>query len=98
MFENVGEKLKKFAVFCFVFNVIAAVVLLIVGFSNIDWGGWWYILGAVVLVFISLFESWLLYAFGQITDDVNKMANSVHKIENKTHKEQRPAEDEIPEI
>ena len=94
MFKNVGEKLKKWAIVCFVINLIAAITLLVLGILQLDSGfdgGWIYIIGAVMLAVLALFESWLLYAFGQITDDVHKMANA-------SHEEQKPAEDEIPEI
>lgn len=71
MYNEIGEKIKRLAQLSW---VIGAVVSIILGIVMIDEGvdaGVGVIIFCPILFFIS---SWITYGFGQLVDDVHKLA------------------------
>jgi hypothetical protein len=72
LYENIGVKIKNWAKWIFIIEAIGAIIT---GFVLlIDWGfedGWW----ALFIIFfgpiVAWVGSWILYAFGQLVDDVH---------------------------
>ena len=76
MFDNIGEKMMKFAIILCGLGIIASVIYGIVLLANSNYNNNTTGLGIAVIIGGSLFSwigSWALYAFGQITDDIHAM-------------------------
>ena len=77
IFGNVGKKLQILAKAYLGISILAAIVGFIVTaaesldslYSEISLG--FYFVSAIVFVLVSFFASWLVYAFGQIVDDIH---------------------------
>ena len=69
LYENIGEKIKNWAKWIFIVEAISAVIggFVLVGNDGVA-------IGLIVLLagpVIAWISSWLLYAFGQLVEDVN---------------------------
>lgn len=102
MFENVGGKIKKFAVASFWVDAIAGIIggISIISNEADDW-----LLGIAVM-FGSIYIAWILslflYGFGQLIENSDKIANNTNKLlketqEQSSSKEIAPIEDETVE-
>ena len=69
LYENIGEKIKSWAKWIFIIEAISAVVSGFVLMGNDD-----AVVGLIVLLagpLVAWVSSWILYAFGQLVDDVH---------------------------
>ena len=77
LYKNIGEKIKGWAKWVFIIGAISSIIgALGMLFSAED--EWMLIVGLLALVvgpLVAWVSSWLLYAFGQITDDLHAMRN-----------------------
>ena len=75
LYKNIGEKIKGWAKWVFIIGAISSIIgALGILFSAED--VWMFIVGLLTLVvgpLVAWVSSWLLYAFGQITDDLHAM-------------------------
>ena len=78
MFENVGEKIMRLAIISTVLAIIlASLAAVFFLFGVFGLGSTEYIVGLGIAIaggFICVVSLWLLYAFGQLVDDVHKIA------------------------
>ncbi len=76
LYENIGDKIKKWAKWIF---VIEATTSVISGFFlMIAWDFDNVLLPLLIIIFgpiIAFVSTWILYAFGQLVDDVHAMRN-----------------------
>lgn len=95
MFDNVGEKLKGLAVFCFWVIIIATVICTF--YFWIEWEN--FLLGFIVGLggFLVSLSSWFLYAFGQLVQDVNTLAQNGSLSGNSTI-DNRPTFNDLPNL
>ena len=73
LYENIGEKIKNWAKWIFIIEAISAVISGFVLIGNDDG-----VTGVIVLLagpFVAWVGSWLLYAFGQVVEDVHALRN-----------------------
>ena len=74
LYDNIGDKIKKWAKLIFIVEAIGAVIT---GFVFlIDWGledGWWALLIIIFGPVVALVSSWSLYAFGQLVEDTREI-------------------------
>ncbi len=76
MFRNIGKKVMGLAKFLAIVSIIAGVVACVALIANdMIWYGCYALLAGIV-VFLT---SFLVYAFGQIADDIHKIAGTVDK-------------------
>lgn len=76
LYENIGGKIKNWAKRLFVIEaiggIIAGIALLIDnGFED----GWWALFIMIGGPIVAWVFSWILYAFGQIVDDIHEIRN-----------------------
>ena len=81
MYNNIGEKIKGLATFFFLFGAAVSVIAGLALLS--DGSGIWGIVLMIGGAFVSWVSSWLLYAFGELVEDV-------HAIRNKTNPQGAP--------
>ena len=77
MFEDIGAKIKGLATFLCWVGIITSIAYAIVLWSQNSYHNSTVGMGALVLfagTIISWIGSWILYAFGQITEDIHAMA------------------------
>ncbi|MBR5497756.1 MAG: hypothetical protein IKV76_07230 [Clostridia bacterium] len=90
IFENIGEKIKGFAIVSFVIEAIAG---LIAGVAlAAAWESAAALLIPVAAIFVALGSSYFLYGFGELVENSAIIANN-NKNTNKII-----AEDELPEL
>ena len=93
LYENIGSKIKNWAKWMFIIEAIGAIIT---GFVLlIDWGfedGWW----ALFIIFfgpiVALVGSWILYAFGELVEDVHAIRNKkppIIKVETESKQPQK---------
>ena len=80
LYENVGAKIKGLAKWIFFLEALSAVISGIVLLAEGE--AWFGLLTLVLGPVIALASSWLLYAFGQLTEDTHEMKSQAEKIEN----------------
>ena len=76
LYEDIGNKIKNWAKWMFIVEAIGAVIT---GFVFLfGWGledGWW----ALFIIFfgpvVAFVSTWILYAFGQLVEDIHSMCN-----------------------
>lgn len=75
MYNNIGDKLRFVAKFCGYFGIFVSVIGVLCIFIALFGEEWLFAAAPVVIAWGSsnLFASYLLYAFGQITDDIHAM-------------------------
>lgn len=90
MFSNIGAKIKKFAIYYAIFGLLFAVAGLIAaigcGFDDV---GLICLVGGVVGGCCTFVNSWFVYGFGQLIDDVHALKND-KKNRNNAHFEELP--------
>ena len=105
LYKNIGEKIKGWAKWVFIVGAISSIIGAIgMLFSAED--GWMLIVGVLTLVvgpLVAWVSSWLLYAFGQITDDLHAMRakdcpNNKATNNNKINTDEQPLECESTHI
>lgn len=69
MFADIGKKIMTLAKVCAVLDIIAAVILVLAGLVM---GNVMVLLWALVLAALAL-NTWPLYGFGQLVEDVRKL-------------------------
>ena len=71
MYDNIGRKLKDLATGIFIIEAIGAVIggIVLVTEEYFVWGLLTIIFGPIV----AWFSSWLLYAFGELVEDVSRL-------------------------
>ena len=74
LYENIGGKIKNWAKRLFVIEAIGAIIagialLIDNGFED----GWWALFIIIFGPVVAFVSSWLLYAFGQLVEDVHTM-------------------------
>ena len=80
LYENVGAKIKGLAKWIFFLEALSAVIS---GIALLADGEVWFGLLTLVLgPVVALASSWLLYAFGQLTEDTHDMRSQAERIEN----------------
>ena len=88
IFENIGGTLQGLAKVDFVLGILCVIVCIIVEIAE-DTGG--IVIGSgIVAGGVLIGRSYFIYAFGQMTNDLHKMSNTVT--------DAKPQDDEIPEI
>ena len=83
MYDNIGEKLKGLAKIIFVIETIAMIITALVLMAILNAFVW----GLLLLVCGPLFawvSSWMLYAFGQLVDDVSIIRQQTRKVKSNT--------------
>ena len=80
LYENVGAKIKGLAKWIFFLEALSAVIS---GIALLADGEVWFGLLTLVLgPVVALASSWLLYAFGQLTEDTHDVRSQAERIEN----------------
>ena len=89
MFTDIGKKIMTLAKVCAVLDIIAAIIVAL----------WFLAEGEIIilvwaLVFVALvFNTWLLYGFGQLVEDVRKLRQT-----NCPEEQEKPPVDELPKL
>ena len=76
LYGNIGKKIKNWAMWMFIIEAIGAVITGIV--ILVDWGfrdGWWALFIIILGPIVSFVSTWILYAFGQLVEDVRAIRN-----------------------
>ena len=105
LYENIGNKIKNWAMWMFIIEAISAVITGIV--ILVDWGfryGWWALFIIILGPIVSFVSTWILYAFGQLVEDVRAIRNKEgtaseleRKIEENTKQETTKKTKRVPE-
>lgn len=81
MFDNIGRKIKIFAIVIFVLEMLVGIIA---GFAfgiNTDWKN---PLRAILIIVTSPFLAWIsasvLYGFGQLVENSDKLVNNSNKL------------------
>ena len=80
LYKNIGGKIKNWAKWIFVVEAIGAIIL---GFVLMCAGKELMVYGLLVLVcgpIVAWVGSWLLYAFGELVEDIHAMRNKYYPI------------------
>ena len=83
MCSNIGEKIQKIAKICGIFSIlciIGGLIFLACLFLNYEEWAWPIACGVILYGTLSFISSCVLYAFGQITNDVHAMRINDSKI------------------
>ena len=85
LYENIGGKIKNCAKWIFVIGLISSILIGIVVLAalGVEYG-WWGHLVIVLCPIFSLVGSWILYAFGEMVEDVHEMRNKYLLLAKKT--------------
>jgi hypothetical protein len=78
LYENIGGKIKNWAKWIFVIEAIAAAIVglvMMLGDIGDDAIIWWGLLVLAGGPCVALVSTWLLYAFGELVEDVHAMRN-----------------------
>ena len=73
-YSNIGGKIKELAKWCFIVDAIGAVITGLI--LLIDWGfedAWWALFIILFGPVVAFVASWILYAFGQLIEDVHEI-------------------------
>ena len=78
LYENIGGKIKSLAKWMFIVEEIGSIIfgficLLIWGFE-----AWWALLIIVFGPVVAWVSSWILYAFGELVEDIHAMKNNYY--------------------
>ena len=76
-YENIGGKIKIWAKWIFIIEAIGAIITGICfladrGFEE----GWWALIIIVCGPIVALVSTWILYAFGELVEDIHDMSNA----------------------
>lgn len=85
MFSNVGKKLMSLAVILFVVSMVGILGSIIILLDGEDFGV--YILISSI---VSAISTWILYAFGQVTEDVSKIRKCLENQNKETYTDLPP--------
>lgn len=77
LYENIGGKIKIWAKWIFIIEAIGAIITGICfladrGFEE----GWWALIIIVCGPIVALVSTWILYAFGELVEDIHDMSNA----------------------
>lgn len=73
LYKNIGEKIKTWAIWIFIVEAIGSIIAGIVMMGNyLEVSG---ILTLFIGPLVALVSSWILYAFGQLVEDVHAIRN-----------------------
>lgn len=81
LYDNIGNKIKNWAVWIFVVETIASIIggfVLILEASSVLLG----ILTPIVGTFVAYISTWLLYGFGELIDKTQKNEENTRRIAN----------------
>ena len=76
LYENIGGKIKNWAKWMFIVEAICAIIVGVALFSEAEYDEIFILYGFLTIIvgpIVSLVGSWILYAFGQLVEDVHAM-------------------------
>ena len=82
MFDNIGGKIKTFAIVHFIVETLAAVIVSIILAVN-SWDGAVYLLIIPGGIFYALVVSWFMYGFGELIEQQTQTNDYLEQIGNK---------------
>ncbi len=86
MYDNIGGKIKGFAIAAFIIEAIAA-VLIGISFLTLDDESL-YRMGLLIAIFgpiVAWFSSWFIYGFGELVDTNGEIARNTYEIAKNTY-------------
>ena len=75
LYDNIGEKIKRLAKWTFIVEAVSAVITGFVLLFDGDDSFWWGLLLIFCGPVVAWVSSWLLYAFGDIVDNISAIRN-----------------------
>ncbi len=92
LYENIGKKIKTWAKWIFIVEAISAIVtgfvfLIDIGFEY----GWWSLFIIIFGPIVAFISTWILYAYGQIADDLHAMREKEVPEQEEKKQEKEPA-------
>lgn len=96
LYENIGVKIKSWAKWIFIVEAVSAIIggFIMVGNDDAEMGLIMVIAGPVV----AWVSSWLLYAFGQLVDDVNAIRGQINPGKKEEPKPSAVLQNELQEV
>ena len=85
LYDNIGEKLKKLSITIFLIETISAIIA---GIALISSDDDYLMLGVLLIIcvpILSLLSSWILYALGELVEDIHEIRNQINSKNKDNH-------------